>query len=347
MQEQVSIIIPNYNGNRVLHNVLPSIKRQEYNAALFEVVVVDDASRDNSVEIVRREYPGATVVQNVRRRGAAYSKNCGIEVARHEWLLFLDNDIVLADNFISMLMCQAVCAQAPCLQPKILFFHDSSELNSTGGIANIYGYAWDRGIFETDRQQYDHKKNVFFASSAAMLIRKSVILSIGMFDADYGYLNEDFDVGYRLHMAGYETAYVPEAVCFHRLSHTMGRDNPRVKYLMERNRIMTLLKNYEMKTLRSLFPVLLRKKYKKYKNYLVASYRDKVRYFFAALKSWAWIVWHLPMIWVKRRATQRQRRVSDEQIFAIMGEYQQYFPHFSRWAAVRDEPGMAQKVEIS
>ncbi|MBU1863688.1 MAG: glycosyltransferase family 2 protein [Candidatus Omnitrophica bacterium] len=327
--EPISIIIPNRNGSSVLGDLLQSIKEQNCGTEALEVIIIDDSSRDNSLEIVRTVYPEALILHNGKQKGAAYSRNRGIAAAHHTWLLFLDNDVVLTPQFISCLMREACGVSAACFQPKILFQDNHNAINSTGGIANMFGYAWDRGIYEEDTGQYDERKRIFFASSAAMLIRQEDIRAVGMFDADYVYLNEDFDVGYRLKMIGRETLFIPQAVCYHRMSHTMGRDNPTVKYLMERNRMITLLKNYEVKTLLTLSVQITKLTYAKYKTYLSRYAERKMHFVFAALKSWLWILVHMPMILIKRRAAQRRRSVSDKTIFTMMGEYQAYFPHFS------------------
>ena len=100
LKEPVSIIIPNYNGELVLSELLYSIRGQDYEDAHLEVIFVDDGSKDHSVDIVRSIYPEAVIICNKRRRGAAFAKNKGIEIANSRWLLFLDNDIVLSKTFL-------------------------------------------------------------------------------------------------------------------------------------------------------------------------------------------------------------------------------------------------------
>ncbi len=328
----ISIIVPNYNGSGVLCDLLQSIREQDYTGGHIELIIVDDASVDNSLDIVQSSYPEAITIQNGRRKGAAYSKNRGIHAARGEWLVFLDSDIVLTKSFLTELFHGIEESEKTAFQPKILFLGKPDVLNSTGGVANMFGYAWDRGIYEEDKSQYDDSRNILFASTAAMFIKRSTITSAGLFDADYEYLNEDFDLGYRLHMMGGWVQYIPNAVCYHRMSHTMGRENARVKYLMERNRITTLFKNYEFKTLLKIVPELFRIKHKKYSAYMRSGGAKRAGYINAALGSWFWVLINLIKIFIKRKRVQRLRRVSDEEIFFNMGDRRKLFPSFSKWA---------------
>jgi GT2 family glycosyltransferase len=328
----ISVVIPNYNGEAVIPALLQSVQKQTYPPELLEVILVDDASQDRSVPSVRSDFPFVKIIANTRRAGAAYCKNRGVHAASHELILFLDSDIVLTESMFSLIIAAMSVSSAVCFQPKILFYDKQDVLNSTGGVANRFGYAWDRGIYEPDRGQYDSEKNILFASSAAMLISKKAILDAGLFDVDYFYLNEDYDLGYRLRLAGMRTEFVPEARCYHHMSHTMGRAHPRVKYLIERNRILTIVKNYEWKTIRGLFPDVLHVRLKKYHDQLRAVKEKKWQFVCAACASWLWLGLHAGFILYKRRSAQKRRTVSDEKILALFKEYKDYFPSFSHAA---------------
>jgi GT2 family glycosyltransferase len=292
------------------------------------VLVIDDASTDGSRDLIRSGYPCVRVIENKKRRGPAFCKNLGIQNASNDLLLFLDSDVVLTASTIPELLEKEAGSTAVCFQPKILFFGKTDVLNSTGGVANQLGYAWDRGIFEKDTGQYDGAIVILFATSAAMLIRKDAFSEVGLFDPDYFYLNEDFDLGYRLAMQGFQTHYVPSAVCYHHMSHTMGRVNPRVKYLMERNRIATVIKDYEWKTLRRFFPEMLRIRTKKYREHYRTVEGNKNAYIWAAFASWFWIIIMFGNIMCKRFRIQRKRTVTDEDIFSLFKEYKELRPVF-------------------
>jgi len=327
----VSIIIPNRNGVAIISDVLHSLRNQRNVFFEYEIIVVDDASRDSSVAHIESHFPEATIICNTRRRGAAHCKNSGIAHASHTWLLFLDNDTILPDDFLSNI--PAVITRYPfthCFQPKILFADDSNTINSAGGVANIYGYAWDRGIYEQDNAQFNLSEEIFFASTAAMIVHKKVLEQSGIFDPAYNYLNEDVDLGYRIHMIGQAILYAPELTCYHRMSSTMGRNNATVKYLMERNRIMTVLKNYEWRTLRHMGFAICKGKVKKYVIQMREGKNTPWSFIGAAVACWLWLIVHLPLIMYKRWRVQRKRMCADADIFNLMGNYRAYFPVFSK-----------------
>lgn len=328
----ISIVIPNYNGYAVIPALLDSLKKQTYRQDLLEVIIVDDASCDGSVACIRATYPSVKIIENTRRRGPAFSKNRGVRAASHERILFLDSDIVLAESMIDLLVNAMDTSSAVCFQPKILFHDKRDILNSAGGVANRFGYAWDRGIYERDTGQYDTDTTILFASSAAMLTYKKVILETGLFDRDFFYLNEDYDLGYRLALRGLRCEFVPAARCYHHMSHTMGRAHPGVKYLIERNRMMTVLKNYEWKTLTALFPEMARIRFHKYRVAYDTVKTQKIRFVCAACASWVWIVLHAYGIVKKRRSVQQSRSVSDETIFTLFKDYKDCFPSFPQAA---------------
>jgi GT2 family glycosyltransferase len=326
----ISIVIPNYNGSKIIAELLYSLEKQTYRADLLDIIVVDDASTDASVAIIRDEFPRVRLIENEKRRGPAFSKNRGVDAARYPYILFLDSDILLVDDTIEFLASAAMESDAVCFQPKLLFYDQSDHLNSTGGVANIYGYAWDRGIYEKDNAQYDHEPLILFATSATLLMRKDIFRELGGFDSDFFYLNEDYDLGYRIALMGMKSEFVPRARCYHYMSYTMGRDNARVKYLIERNRMATILKNYEAKTLRALFFDILNIKKKTFLSYSSKSSLTPVAVLGVAFKSWVWLIFRSSKILQKRAHVQKMRKVSDREIFALFPDYETAFPSFSK-----------------
>ncbi len=325
----LSIVIPNYNGRDVLCALLASIQEQDYGAPHFEIIVIDDASTDDSVAIIKSQFPKVVVVQNDKRQGPSYAKNKGCDIATYDVVLFLDNDVELAPSCVRLLIAHMHKAGVACVQPKILFAHDREVINSAGGVANRYGYAWDRGIYEKDERQYDEKENIFFATSAAMLIRKDLLDKVGGFDADYFYLNEDYDVGFRLKMIGEKTEYVPGSVCYHHMSYTMGRDHYRVKYFIVRNRILTMIKNYELTTLVRTFYSCVCVRSRKFRSCIKEDKKNIGFSILIVMQSLLWLLFTMPRTCTKRVRYQRMRRVSDNAIFDAMGTYRDHIPKFS------------------
>jgi GT2 family glycosyltransferase len=245
-----SVIIVNYRGEEILPACLDSVMSQETDFP-FEVIVVDDDSDDGSVDLVESRYPGVELVVNRRNRGPAAAKNTGAGVARSEFLAFLDNDVELHPHWLSTMLAGITRPEddlGACAS-HILLNGYGSMLNSTGGMINLLGYAWDRGIFMQDSDTYSYSPKVMYACSAAMMARKRVFDEVGGFDERFRYLFEDADLGWRMNIYGYRVAYEPRAIVKHMLSSTMGNRRLRNLYLYERNRLRALAKNMERETL--------------------------------------------------------------------------------------------------
>ncbi len=326
---KVSFVISNRNGAKLLPGLLGSIFAQNYQQGDIEVIVVDDCSDDNSIEVIC-DYPKAIkLVENRKVLGPAYSKNIGADLSTHDLLFFLDNDAFLFEDSLAILVQRLNDSSVASVQPKIFFADQTNTINSAGGVANIYGYAWDRGIYEPDEGQYDQEVIVLFATSAAMLIKKDMFYAAGMFDVSYFYLNEDYDLGLRLSLIKGDTLYVPEAKCYHYQSYTMGRGNLCVNYLMERNRLATILKNYEFLTLLQLLPDLLRVKFKKVNEYR-SNKRNYVQLFSLFSKMIVWFVFNSFRLLKNRISVQKMRLITDKLLFDKMNKYAKLFPTINR-----------------
>lgn len=245
----VSIIIASLNGKDYLDDCLCSINSIDYPKVKYETILVDDGSKDITCEFIKEKYPNINILRNYRNKGVAASRNLGIKNAKGNLIAFLDNDVEVQKNWLSELVEAmqnderiGICAS------KLLFRERPDILNSTGGVMNIYADAWDRGIFEKDTGQYNSQREVFFGCGAAILTRKYVLEKIRYFDPAL-YIYEDVDLGWRVNLLGYKVIYVPTSIAYHIFGGTIKRDSLKGKYLLERNRIRIMLKNYEGKTL--------------------------------------------------------------------------------------------------
>ncbi len=246
-----SIVIVNYRGEKLLPSCLDSVLAQDTEFP-FEIIVVDDDSDDGSVNLIESRYPEVRIVANQKNRGPAAAKNIGAWETRSEYIAFLDNDVELHPGWLKAMMARLTDEdeEVGACASHILLNGFGSVLNSTGGMINLLGYAWDRGIFTQDSETYLYSPNVMYACSAAMLIKKHVFDEVGGFDERFRYLFEDADLGWRMNIYGYKVAYEPGALVRHLLSSTMGDKRLRNLYLYERNRLRALIKNMEGNTLK-------------------------------------------------------------------------------------------------
>ncbi|MBC7246533.1 MAG: glycosyltransferase family 2 protein [Actinobacteria bacterium] len=249
---KVSFVIGNYNGLGVLPECLDSILNQ--GGGEHEIIVVDDASTDGSVEMVRARYPQVTLLVNDGNRGLPHSLNRGARASSGAWVAFLNNDVVLGEGWLeSMLAAVDTWSDAVLFGSHLLFYSDRRVINSTGGMMNLAGYAWDRDIYEREGGRVS-SPYIFFPCGAAMLAKREFLEEAGPFDEKLRAYYEDVELGWRAHLLGYRAVYVPRARAYHHFSLSMGSFSSRKVYLAERNRIRLMAKYFQSSTLRSCWP---------------------------------------------------------------------------------------------
>lgn len=319
----ISIIIPHYiTRKQSIKHVLTSLAAQEYDHDYFEVIIVEDGIGDNNHIQYHDIFPQARIIKRYVHSGTACAKNIGARQARYTWLAFLDDDVRLSPQWLSnMVYATYNFPHIECFQSKVLFLEYPTILNSTGGVANIYGYAWDRGVFEYDKKQYDTDRYIMYASSCAMLIKKSLFENISGFDDTFFYMGEDYDLGIRIYRVGSAVAYVPEAVCFHEAKIEGKENDLQTKYFLERNRLLVILKNYEALLLLKLCVPLLFLKIFKYISYCFRFHTKRIVLAKDIVTGWHWICQQLPNIVTQRHEF---RRLKKRTILSIFKDFDKY-----------------------
>jgi len=311
----VSFIIGNYNGIGVLPECVDSVLAQT--ARDFEVIVVDDASTDASVCLLRERYPQAILLVNEKNRGLPYSLNRGYEAARGEWIAFLNNDVVLEREWLeNMLDATEAWSEAVLFASLLLFYDDARVINSTGGMMNLAGYAWDRDIYLPRREAAGYPY-IFFPCGAAMLVKRSFLEEAGPFDAKLKAYYEDVELGWRAHLLGYRAVYVPRAVALHHFSLSMGAFPSRKVYLAERNRIRLMAKYFQAETMRSCRWVWLRLYLMRLREVWSdpeMAWRERADHTWRMVQAVAWNLFHLRSLLRERRKWQRMRRRGDGEL---------------------------------
>jgi len=239
----ISVVIPNHNGAGYLENCLRSLQAQTYGN--MEIVVVDNASQDRSLEIARSAAPGAILLREKLNLGFAGGVNAGIRASHGEWIAVLNNDTEVAADWL------AECAQAIRNHPeaaffacKILDFADRGRLYSAGDCYLRMGLGYRRGQEQRDRADLSRECEIFAASGCAALYRKQALEDTGAFDERFFAYLEDVDLGLRLQTAGNRGYYVPNAKVYHHGAATSGGEfSPLAVRLRTRNSILLLLKN--------------------------------------------------------------------------------------------------------
>ncbi|MDX1946100.1 MAG: glycosyltransferase [Pirellulaceae bacterium] len=306
----VSIVIVNTNELHHLRRCLPAIARQHYRH--YEVLIVDNASTDGSLEWVAAEFPPFRIVRNEQNLGYAGANNVGFEHAEGELIAVLNPDTeVDADWLTEIVAALEANPRAGLATPKVVQMDRPDRINACGNDVTFTGLTFCRGL---DRRidEFAIPERVPAVSGAAFVIRKEVLDEIGPFDESFFVYFEDTDLSLRALLAGYECLYVPTAWVKHKYIFKLS---PRKCYFQERNRYVALLRLFRWPTLLALLPALLLSEVIVW-GYLLSR---GPRTMWAKLRSYFAVLAALPGIVRQRGRVQSLRRVRDRDILAQFG----------------------------
>ena len=251
--ELISVIVLNYNGKGFLNSCLSSLASQTYSD--FEVIVVDNGSRDGSPEYIEENYPWVRLAKNDENLGFAGGTNVGIRAAKGEFIITLNNDSRADSRFIEELIKPMADPEVGVCAAKMLF--PDGRINSAGICISRSGAAWDRGMFEPDRGQYEFVEEVFGACAGAALYRREMMDEIGLFDEDFFLYLEDVDLAFRARLAGWKCIYVPGARVIHHHGGTAGVGSDLAVYYGNRNIVWYPIKDFPFRLLITSLPFIV------------------------------------------------------------------------------------------
>ncbi len=238
--KEVTVIIPNYNGIDYLGGCLESLAAQTMQP---EIIVVDNASTDGSLDIARR-YEGIRIIELSQNFGFCRAVNEGIAATQTKYLILLNNDTKADPSFVEELY-KAIDKHDDTFSvaAKMLQMNRPDRIDSAGDLYCALGWAFSLGK-DGSAKRYDREAVVFSACGGAAIYRKDLFEQIGYFDElHFSYL-EDVDVGYRARIMGYTNRYTPRAVVYHAGSASTGsRYNPFKVRLAARNSWYVIYKN--------------------------------------------------------------------------------------------------------
>jgi GT2 family glycosyltransferase len=314
----VSVIVVNWNGREHLEVCLGSLLRQTLSGV--EVVLVDNASTDDSVAHVRQRFGAAVrVLEQAENLGYAGGLNVGMRAARGRYLVALNSDTEVAAEALARLLDAADrWPNAGMFAPKILSFDERSVLDNVGHLLYADGLSRGRGRLEADRGQYDREEEIILPSGCAVLLRRAMLADIGLFDADLFAYCDDTDLGLRGRLAGWRCRSVPAAVVYHKYSAASAAYSPLKAFLVERNRAWVALKCLPAPLLLiSPFFTALRLSAQAWGALnrrgaagRFASQQSPWALLAVLLRAYAAALRGVPAVWPKRRSIQRRRRVS-------------------------------------
>jgi GT2 family glycosyltransferase len=242
----ISVVVVNFNGKKYLSSCFNSLFQQTYSQ--MEVILVDNASVDGSIEFIQENFPRVKIIPQSTNLGFAGGTNAGIRVANGEFILTLNNDTIVDSHLLEEIVkpMQLDSRVGVCGSKMIL---PNGRINSTAICISRSGAAWDRGMDELDRGQYDMPEEVFGACAGAALYRRSMLEEIGLFDEDFFLFMEDVDLAFRAQLSGWKCMYVPSARVVHIHGGTAGTGSELAVYYGNRNLIWYIIKNFPPRVL--------------------------------------------------------------------------------------------------
>lgn len=253
--DKTAIVILNWNGVNMLTRFLPNVL--DYSRDEAVVYVADNASTDNSVEILKRHFPEVRLIIFDRNWGFAEGYNKALEQIEAEYYVLLNSDVEVSHHWLTPLTeFMDNHPEAAACQPKLLSEknRDSFEYSGAcGGYIDFYGYPFCRGrvfdVVENDDGQYDYVAEVLWATGACMMVRASDFKAAGGFDSRFFAHCEEIDLCWRLWLMGRKVFCVPDSYVYHIGGGTLPRNNPMKTFLNFRNNLTMLYKNLPDDTL--------------------------------------------------------------------------------------------------
>jgi hypothetical protein len=246
--DKVAIVILNWNGASMLRRYLPTVLRYSCDEAV--VYVADNASTDDSLQLLQQEFPECRLIELEKNWGFADGYNKALAQVNAEYFLLLNSDIEVTPHWLTPLIdyMDSHSEVAAC-QPKLLSTHNRNMFEyagACGGYLDAYGYPFCRGrVFETvecDEGQYNQPAQVLWATGAALLIRSEDYWKGGGLDGRFFAHNEEIDLCWRLRISGRKIVCLPVSQVYHVGGGTLPKSNPMKTFLNFRNNLTMLYK---------------------------------------------------------------------------------------------------------
>lgn len=246
----VAVIILNWNGSRLLREYLPSVVATT-DPAIGRVIVVDNGSDDDSLEVLRNEFPEVETIAFDKNLGFAAGYNKAIEMTRYPYTVLLNSDVRTSQGWLRPLYdFMESHPEVGAIQPKLLSDSDPTSFEyagACGGFIDRNGYPYCRGrIFadcERDNGQYDTVADIFWATGACLMVRSELYLRVGGLDSRFFAHMEEIDLCWRILLSGHSIKAVPDSKVYHLGGGSLPASNPRKTYLNFRNNLLMLHKN--------------------------------------------------------------------------------------------------------
>jgi GT2 family glycosyltransferase len=310
----VSIIIVNYNGEKYLDKLFESLQHQTFKD--FEIILVDNASKDNSLNIVHKytESISIKIITNNKNLGFCLANNQAIQLCSGKYIIFLNNDTYLDYQWLEMLIEKAKCNKKACAIVSLIQQLSPFGVKEGPSQYDIYGAA--DGISEN---------HFFYGTGASLFVRKDLLNDIGNFDPKLFMYQDDVDLCWRIRLLGYDIFYEPKSICYH-LKNSKGRLNDNLQMTLWKffhahckNRLRLLIKNYSKTNVVRRLPIALALIL--IRSLFLSFVRRNPKYILCLVNGIFWNLYNLSDTLTMRHRVQGFRKENDSEIIKFMLPY--------------------------
>ena len=255
MKPLISIIILNYNAGNLLIDCVSSIQKSDYTN--FEIILVDNISKDNSHKKCKDSFPTIKLIENKENLGYCEGNNVGLRTAKGEFVVVLNPDTIVDSNWLDELLEAYQNNGEGLYQPKFLATSDNSMLLSTGQMIQLFGFGYSRSKGDKDEKLFEKIEQIDYASGTCLFTSKKILKKIGLFDPFLFAFHDDLELCWRAALNGIKSFYVPKSIVYHPIEGTSFKWSPLKFKLMERNRKYCLLTLYDRSTFYKMLPALI------------------------------------------------------------------------------------------
>lgn len=305
----VSIILVTHNGNSVIGECLSCLKSLSWSN--LEVIIVDNASTDDTTVLAERSLPGASIIRLGKNRGYGAGCNAGARIARGEVLLFMNQDVVLSASFLEGIVSMFDNDARIGVCGGTVMNWDGTRLVSMGQVFDRWtGYGLDIGFGLSEVNVKPRVANVFSPNGAAFAVRRSVFEVIGGFDENFFLYFDETDLSWRARIAGFRITCSTASVVHHMITPERAH-RPWSRYYIDRNSLLSAVRNYELSSLVLFLPTSLASRLAGILVFTVFGRRELAH---STLRAVTDFMIRLPTAWRARRTSSRIRRVSDREV---------------------------------
>ena len=245
LQPLVSIVVLNFNAKDFLIKCIDSIFQSQYKD--FEVILVDNASEDDTYKICKENHPEINLIINQENLGYCGGNNVGIKNATGEFIIILNPDTLVDPNWINEFLKANKENGDGIYQPKIISLEDKKTILSTGNMIHLFGFGFARDKGNLKTRHIENVERITYSSGTCIFTTKKLFEKIGMFDSFLFLYHDDLDLSWRASMQKIDSFYVPTITVFHKESYNFQWSSKKF-YWLERNRKYCILTHYSKET---------------------------------------------------------------------------------------------------